>query len=411
MQLNGKKNKRSIGLALSAATCGLLVGTTPGHAESSADEPWRLDAGVMHYSEDARIDVTGYLFEARRRIGEDEYATVNGGYDSVTGASPTGATYIQTHTSASGSAPMGKFSETRKAVGGTWERPITDLTSTTLGLNHSRSATYESTAGSVVFSSDFNQRNTTLSYGMGYGRDSNEPDNGIPEPLGEVSSDHTIGNAGIKRQTDLQLGVTQVLGRATLAQLNYVRSEAKGYLTNPYKVVSVVHPLTGETLNYDAVNEKRPDDRASNALLAQINHHVGPGTAYATYRYYWDDWSIEAHTLELKYRQPVNERVYLQPSIRHYSQSAADFYRPVVASNAIPEYVSADYRLNELQTLSYGMKLGYRCDSRGEFTARYEYIRQTGDEYPAGTVGVQRDAKLFPDLTAYVIHIGYTINF
>lgn len=411
MQLNDKKSRRGIGVALSAATCTLLLGTTASRAEVAGEEPWRLDAGAMYYSEEERIDVHGYVFEARRLIGEDEFATLKGAYDSVTGASPTGATYVQTHTSASGSAPMGTFSETRKAVGGTWERPVTDLTRMTLGVNHSRSDTYESIAGSAVFGTDFNQRNTTLTYGLGYGRDSNEPAKGLPEPLGAIGSAGTIASAGIKHQRDLQVGVTQVLGRATLAQLNYVRSDAEGYLTNPYKVVSVVHPLTGETLSYDALHEKRPDDRLSHVVLGQINHHFGAGTAYATYRHYRDDWGIRAHTLDIKYRHPLNERAYLQPNVRGYIQSAADFYLPVVLNNQMPEYVSADYRLNELRTLSYGLKLGYRSDGWGEFTARYEYIRQTGEEHPAGTVGVQRDARLFPDMTAHVIHVGYTVNF
>lgn len=411
MQLNDKKNKRGIGMALSAATCSLLMGTTSGHAEAAAEGPWRLDVGAMSYNEEKRIDVQSVEFDARRRVGEDEFVSVKGTYDSVTGASPTGATYIQTNTSASGSVPIASFSVTRKALSGVWERPVTNLTRMNVGLSQSRSLTYNSGGGSLVMSTDFNQRNTTLTYGVGYGRDSSEPVNGIPDPLSAVGSDNVIGSAAIKRQTDLQLGVTQVLGRATLAQLNFVRSYAGGYLSSPYKVVSVVHPLTGETLNYDALHEKRPDERLSNALLGQVNHHFGPGTAYVTYRYYWDDWGIQAHTLDIKYRHPLSQKVYLQPNVRGYTQSAADFYRPVVLSNEIPEYVSADHRLNELQTLSYGLKVGYRTDGWGELTARYEYIRQTGDEHPAGTVGVQRDAKLFPDLTVYVMHVGYTVNF
>src|SRR3990170_7294513 len=106
------------------------------------------------------------------------------------------------------------------------------------------------------------------------------------------------------------------------------------------------------------LTEKRPDDRGSNALLGQINHHFGAGVGYVTYRYYWDDWGIRAHTLDLKYRHPLNERAYLQPHVRGYSQNAADFYRPVVPSNQIPAYVSADYRLAELQTYTPGLKMG-----------------------------------------------------
>lgn len=414
MQLMEKDDKRAISAALSAATCGLLMGATPSRAEVVAeptDRPWRADAGAMYYTEEDRIDVRSYVTEVRRRIGEDHFVSAKGVYDSITGASPTGATYVQTNTSASGSAPLGTFSETRTAVSAGWEPPITDLTRMNLGLNHSRSATYASVGGSAVFSTDFNQRNTTVTYGVGYARDSNQPDGGIPEPLDAVGSADIIKSEGIKRQTDLLLGVTQVLGCATLLQINYVRSNADGYLTNPYKVVSVVHPLTGETLNFPTLHEKRPGERRSNALLGQINHQFGIGVGYVTYRYYWDDWDIRAHNLELKYRLPLGERVFLQGHVRGYTQTAAEFYRPVVLSNQNLEYVSADYRLTDLQTFSTGLKLGYRTAEWGEFTARYEYMTQTGEEHPSGTVGIQSEAELFPDLTAHIIHAGYTLDF
>lgn len=411
MQLKDGNNKRAIGAALSAATC-MLLGTAPVRAEESGgDKPWRVDAGAMYYTEVDRIDVRSYVTEVRRRIGEDEFVTAKGIYDSITGSSPTGATYIQTQTSASGSAPVGSFGETRKAVAAGWERPVTDLTRMSLGVNHSRSDTYESSGGSAVLSTDFHQRNTTITYGIGYARDSNQPNGGVPEPLDAVGSADIIRSAGIKRQTDLQLGVTQVIGRGTLAQINYVGSSAKGYLTNPYKVVSIAHPLTGETLNFPTLHEKRPDVRRSNVLLGQLNHQFGVGIGYATYRYYWDDWNVRAHNLELKYRLPLTEHIYLQGHMRGYRQTAAEFYEPMVLSNQGLEYVSADYRLNKLQTFSTGLKLGYRTIEWGEFTLRYEYMLQTGEEHPSGTVGVQHEAELFPDLTAHIVHAGYTVNF
>ena len=48
-----------------------------------------------------------------------------------------------------------------------------------------------------------------------------------------------------KDVTDLLIGVTQVLNRHTIVQFNYSLSQADGYLTDPYKVLSVVDPVTG----------------------------------------------------------------------------------------------------------------------------------------------------------------------
>ncbi len=45
---------------------------------------------------------------------------------------------------------------------------------------------------------------------------------------------------------DLVLGVTQVINRNLLVQLNYSFSSADGYLNDPYKIVSLVDPVTGD---------------------------------------------------------------------------------------------------------------------------------------------------------------------
>ena len=57
-----------------------------------------------------------------------------------------------------------------------------------------------------------------------------------------------LGGSDSKDVLDLLLGFTQVLNRTTVLRVNYSYSDSSGYLNDPYKILSVVDPLTGDTL-------------------------------------------------------------------------------------------------------------------------------------------------------------------
>lgn len=418
MQLKSENGGRNVAAGvctiLSAATCSLLMAVPIAAAEGAGDQAWRVDVGAMHYAEDDRITVNEGTVRLKRQIDEGNSVSVRAGYDSVSGSSPTGAVNIQSRSGASGAAYLAKFDAQRTSIGADWDTPLSEFNRLTLAADHSAQNAYESTGVSATLARDFNQRNTTLVAGIGYSQDLVKPQEGIYYGMSSIAASQVRRQDDTKDQIDLQLGITQVIARGTLAQLNYVRSRAEGYMTNPYKIVSIVNAVTGSTGDYDAIHEKRPRLRDTNTLYAQLNHSVGNGIAYFSYRYFWDDWGIRAHTVDVKYRQPLGERLFVQPNVRYYQQTAADFYRSMLtnieAAN-LPEYASADYRLAKLHTTTVGVKVGYRPSFGGELSARAELIRQNGEEQPWDAVGVQRGAGVFPSLKATMVHFAYTVSF
>lgn len=406
------KQGETVRTLLSAASAGLLLAAPLAHAEGSSDEPWRVDVGTMRYSEKNRIKVSELNFRAKRQLGEEDSVSVRADYDSVSGASPTGAAKIQTTSSASGGAYLASFKAARTAVGVDWDTSLTPETRLTLAGDHSSQKTYSSAGLGGSIARDFNQRNTTLVFGASYSVDKIKPANGIHTELMTTSAAIIRAASEEKSQVDLQLGITQVLTREALLQLNYVRGNASGYMTNPYKIISEVDPVTGVNTNGVARTEKRPDKRGSNVIYAQLNYALESAVLYSSYRYFQDDWGIKAHTVDFKYRKPITERLYIQPNIRLYTQSAADFYRSMLYTTEItPAYASADYRMAKMHTNSVGVKLGYKPLSGGEFTTRVEVMRQDGEQQPGDAVGVQKDAGVFPTLDAVLFHIGYTLAF
>ena len=82
---------------------------------------------------------------------------------------------------------------------------------------------------------------------------------------------------------DLLLGLTQVLGRHTVMRVNYSYSDSSGYLTDPYKILSVVDPVTGDLVGRTPAPgesgptgvyrfESRPDSRRKQGLYAELRH-------------------------------------------------------------------------------------------------------------------------------------------
>ena len=145
------------------------------------------------------------------------------------------------------------------------------------------------------------------------------------------------GSSDTKTITDFLIGVTQVVSRSTIMELNYSYGMSDGYLTDPFKIVTVVDPVAsvpaiGDLLsainadNLPYVYENRPDSRQRNNLFYRVAHHLTEDVIHFSYRYFWDDWGISSNTFDLKYRYQMG-RSYLQPHVRYYLQEEADFYR------------------------------------------------------------------------------------
>lgn len=128
-----------------------------------------------------------------------------------------------------------------------WQQPF-GRTEADFGVSFSTEYDYLHTGLNAGFSRDFNQHNTTLSAGFAFASDSLDPVGGAPIPLAAMLPPGDTSNKGgteSKTVTDLLFGVTQVLGPHTVAQFNYSYSQSSGYLTDPYKLISVVDQVTG----------------------------------------------------------------------------------------------------------------------------------------------------------------------
>ncbi len=260
---------------------------------------------------------------------------------------------------------------------------------------------------------DFHNRNTTLSGGVGWSDDTVKPIGGSPVPLTALTeSSPTTGN-GSKHVLDVLLGVTQVFTQHTLGQLNYSVSRADGYLTDPYKILSVVDPVTGDLAAGPDPGiglylfEQRPDSRDKRSLYGLLKHDFGGNVIDASYRVMTDDWGVDSQTVEMHYRWNFRSEKYFEPHLRFYKQTAADFYHTVLpAGGSLPIYASADYRLGDFDAVTLGFKYGAKTFA-GQFAARIELYRQTATPSADALVGSLRGLDLTPDLKAIIAEVSY----
>ncbi|MEX2132108.1 MAG: DUF3570 domain-containing protein, partial [Pseudohongiellaceae bacterium] len=148
----------------------------------------------------------------------------------------------------------------------------------------------------------------------------------------------------------------------------------EGFLSDPYKLRDV-----------------RPGDKMQVAVASSMRKFfVGADAAlHVNYRFYHDDFGISSHTLDMAWFQNAESRFQIVPSLRYYTQSAADFYTNVDNFlSPLDQYQSSDSRLSGYGALSGSLSLVTRLDdwtlnlSAERYIAREKYsayhVRQPG---------------------------------
>jgi len=392
-------DKPSVRKALAAATCTLLATSLQIESVQAKDKKWEVNATGFFYTEPDRISVYEEILYLKKEIGDNEFLSIKRTHDILTGASPTGEAEpvsTATFTSPSGSklvtnagdTPLGEFQDIRTAYNFSWNKPLTRFLSGSFSANYSYEYDYMSIGMSSLFAKDLEGRKTTLNLGLSGSFDRIKPLGGIPTG-GNSTSDTTRYRWDQKLVLDYLLGVTRVLNRRALATLTYMRGLAGGYLTDPYKIFSILKS-DGVTPDGATHFENRPESRSTSSVHLRVLRNRSDkkrrgDVIDSNYRYFWDDWGIISHTAELRYRMAVkNKKGKLSPNDEHYTghlrlyrQSAADFYTyGIPVGQVIPDFVSSDYRLANMATATLGLGWGRDIYKDVKIKLRGEYLYQ-----------------------------------
>ena len=365
---HGEKNIRGCFLALVLALC----------QPKSARAEDSLSYKFQSWQEDnQRIRVDSHYVLAEKGIGTDTQFKAMGLIDSIAGATPTG----ELPRTPGGAVPLAPMEDLRRA----WSADLSHQfkrVNVTMGYAVSRESDYYSRGWSLNTLTDFNQKNTNLL--LGYGR----TDDRIMEPkLGWTTDRYKTGN-------DYIVGFTQVLNPNTSASINVSYGQSKGFMSDPYKIVSTTM-LDADPGFYYTPPENRPREKNKLSVYLTVSRHLEKlhAAVEGSYRYYHDAVGITSHTTSLEWVQDVGEHFLIQPSIRFVRQSAADFYyydldRSGIVTSFDPvlletgtgraPFYSSDYRLSYMETLDLGLKVTWKVSSWLWIDAVYDRYTSRG---------------------------------
>jgi Protein of unknown function (DUF3570) len=445
MQLKRKLPRARVKLA---AASWALLGAVASHAQNMDAAPaddgggdWSLDSALAYYHENGRIQAIEPIVDLKEDLGNGEALDLNLTFDSLSGASPNGALpstmpqtfatpsghslsgVAQTYTTSSGQlavegAPIytvgagqlpadPNYHDQRLAVGLDWDQPLGRLTRASFGGKLSYEHDFLSGSIDASIAHDFNQKNTTVSLDLNGEFDTIKPIGGTPVPSSDYTLFEKTSAADHKNGAGVILGLTQVINRHWLTELNLSADRFSGYLNDPYKIISVLD-AAGGTSGY--LYERRPGERMRRSIYLENRVGFRRVSLALGLRYFRDDWGVHSETAELRVRwwNPERDR-YLEPLVREYRQSAANFYTPWLSgAGPSPIYASADQRLAAFDATTFGLKYGARLvDNTQELSMRFEYYRQSlraGRPAPPALQGID----LYPGLQAILVQVGWS---
>jgi hypothetical protein len=351
-----------------------------------------------------------------RAVGSTTTVTSASGGSTVIQLPPTpgqiaAAALGRQYTVAPNTLPVDKgFHDHRAAVSAGWSQALGPISEAGVNVGYSQEEDYRSITLGGRLAKNLNGDNTTVSLDLNGEFDSSFPFGGIPTPLSVMNAQFKPQASRDKTQLGFVLGLTQVMTRNWLTSINYAFDSQKGYETDPYRVISLVDPGSGEPIS--ALYESRPGSRQTQSVYWDNKLMTGPLLTEVSLRYFHDSWGISSETAELSERINLGRAWYIEPNGRLYHQTAANFYHPyLVSGTTLPAFASSDSRLSRFDAVTYGVKLGVHISGRTELYLRGDYYAQMGQHHPADAIGQLRNQNLFQGANAAIIQAGLQWKF
>lgn len=345
-----KRSLSSPGLLLLLA---LLLIAGPTWPQADVVEPGGLDVTFLlnYYDQDGDnspvtggigtedLQVIAPLFVLGWRINDDWTLRADLGVDSITSASTDAIDDVTSSASRQDARAYTRVTAVRTR----------GENSLSLIGGLSNEYDYQSASAGFGWSRSFNEKNTSFGARLlGYFDTVKLYD---IDGVNQGDSDRTT--------IDLSMSLSQVLSRRTVASVELTLINQDGFLSTPFHEVLLAS--TPEFPEGQRITERLPDSRQRQALGLRLNHAFSRRIAqHVFYRFYDDDWGIQAHTLELEthFRLPTEKEMWLFPILRFHTQDGSDYFGAAGTFDGSEAYLTADHDLSEFDAEKAG--LGYR---------------------------------------------------
>ena len=349
----------------------------------------RADA-LYHYYDGGGVQIDGPSLLMRKQVGQQFSVFGNYYVDTISSAS------IDVVTTASA------YDEERTeySVGFDYLRADTIMS---FSYGNSDEDDYQADTFNFGIAQEIFSGLTTIS--LGYGKGSDTVRSNVDSSFEEDADKQSY-----------RLGISQIITRNMLASVNYEVITDEGFLNNPYRSVRYLDPTSGTGFSFQP--EVYPNTRTSNAVAVRSRYFLPYRAAvHGGYRYFTDDWDIDAHTAEIGYTQPFGAWS-LDLGYRFYTQTSAEFYSDLFPYEDAQNFLARDKELSSFDshTLRLGVSYdflqdGYQFLEKGSVKLFYDRIYFNYDDFRNINGGGNPGEEPLYDFEADVIQFLFSFWF
>lgn len=235
---------------------------------------------------------------------------------------------------------------------------LNDQSIISAGYTNSDESDYTADTYFIAVSQDFfgNMSNISFSYSRGDDEVSRNTDNTFSE------------NAD---RNNYNISLSQILSPNLILGFSYNFITDEGYLNNPYRQYRYTDP--NDPGNQLEGFEVYPNTRSSDAVSTRFMYYLPYRASISgEYRYFTDDWGIDASNIKLGYTHTIGSDWVLDISYRHYDQDKADFYSDLFqsASQDPKDYRARDKELSTFTSDTIGIAISYQLPYKNRFLDR-----------------------------------------
>ena len=169
-----------------------------------------------------------------------------------------------------------------------------------------------------------------------------------------------LKNTGIEYvKTDMRYSsnfnfiLSQVINKRLQGSLSLGFINQFGLLNTPY------HRVYFEGEDLPRV-ERMPDIKIRIPASIRLNYFMGDRIILRSfYRYYWDTFSVEAHTINLEVPIKITNFIAFQPFYRIHLQTGSKYFAPYLGHDLDAEYYTSDYDLSTFTSHFIGAGFKY----------------------------------------------------
>jgi len=198
-------------------------------------------------------------------------------------------------------------------------------------------------------------------------------------PPGQSSTDENNYPKTARNSFSGSFSYTQVINQRLQLGLLLDVIYQQGYLSLPFHRVYFT--------NGSVHQENLPDTRIKIPIGLRANYFIGDKIILRSYyRYYHDDWGVNAHTFNLEVPVKVTPFLSISPFYRYYSQTAAKYFAPYQIHTVTDQFYTSNYDVSKFNSNFYGA--GFRiAPPKGVFGMQHlnmlelrygRYTRTTG---------------------------------